>query len=274
MALEVHEGAKADHFVVCLFKPHEKMQDAAAQFILRVEATVRGSGGKIQIKTDKPKEWELFDGKDNFTEPNHLNPAIFDFNCVMVAGFRNTHDVYAWWNSDPVFEILKYRSPVEKMGVYVVEGLQRSYDVSDHNKVAFGERLVFMEFINMQSFKPVQQYVDNYRIYAERTMQEIGIECNLLFSEGVSGVLMNEFPLDACVASFWRMKSDAQFFYDSESYQRQLLVLRRDYSRSFAMLCPMFDERAAMDAAFAKKRQLALEEKKKQVSRRPARGMA
>lgn len=274
MALEVCKGDEADHFVVCLFKRNENVEwEKAHQFVNNVEATIRGSGGNIQIRAEKPKEWEIFDGKDNFSEPNHLNPAIFDFNCVMVGGFRNPHDVGAWWNSDPVFELLKYRSSVEKLGVYRVEGLQRSYDVSDHSKVAFGERLVMMEFINMQSFKPVQQYVDNYRLFAERSLLEIGIDCNLLFSEGVTGVLMNEFPLDACIASFWRMKSDAQVFYDSETYQRQLFVLRRDFSRSFAMLCPMFDERAAMDAAFAKKRQLALEEKKQQqASRRPNRG--
>lgn len=234
---------------------------AAARFINNVESTVRASGGNIQIRTDKPKDWEIFDGKDNFTEPNHLNPAIFDFGCILVAGFKTTHDVYAWWNSDPVFEILKYRSPVEKMGVYVVDGLQPSYDVSDHNKVAFGERLVLVEFVNMQSFKPVQQYVDNYRLFAERSLTEIGMDCNLLFAEGVSGVLMNEFPLDAATASLWRMKSDAQFFYDSDSYQRQLLPLRKDFSRSFALVIPIFDERAAHEVLVEKKKaakQLAL----------------
>jgi len=260
MALEALQGADVDNFVVCLFKRNEKNHDAAHDFINGVEATVRASGGNIQIRTDKPKDWEIFDGKDNFTEPNHLNPAIFDFNCILVAGFRTTHDVHEWWNSDPMFERLKYRSPVEKMGVYVIEGLQQSYDISDHSKVAFGERLVLMEFINMQCFKPVQQYVDNYRLFAERSLTEIGMDCNLLFAEGVSGVLMNEFPLDAALASFWRMKSDAQFFYDSDSYQRHLLSLRKDYSRSFALVVPMFDERAAWEVAQEKKRQAALKQ--------------
>lgn len=252
----------ADYFVVCLFKRNEKVRDAAHDLINRVEAIVRDCGGNIQIRTDKPKDWEIFDGKDEFQEPNHLNPAIFDFNCILVAGFRNTHDVHAWWNSDPMFEILKYRAPLEKMGVYVVEGLQQSYDVSDHAKVAFGERLVLMEFINMRSFKPVQQYVDNYRLFADRSLTEIGMDCNLCFAESVSGVLMNEFPLDATLASFWRMKSDAQFFYDSDSYQRHLLSLRKDYSRSFALVVPMFDERAAWEVAQEKKRQLALNKEK------------
>jgi len=258
MALEAYQGAEVDQFVVCLFKRNEKLHDAAHMFVNNLERTVRDSGGHIQIRTDKPKDWEIFDGKDNFTEPNHLNPAIFDFNCIMVAGFHTTHDVHSWWNSDPMFEILKYRSSVEKMGVYVLEGLQQSYDVSDHSKVAFGERLVLMEFINMMSFKPVQQYVDNYRLFADRSLTEIGMDCNLLFAEGVSGVLMNEFPLDAAIASFWRMKSDAQFFYDSDSYQRQLMSLRRDYSRSFVLVVPMFDEKAAWECAQEKKRQLAI----------------
>lgn len=263
MALEAYEGADPDgpdQFVICLFKRNDKDFITAQRFINNIEATVRDCGGNIQLRTDKPKDWEIFDGKDNFTEPNHLNPAIFDFNCLMVAGFRNTHDVYQWWNSDPMFEILKYRSPVEKMGVYVIEGLQQSYEVSDQslNKVAFGERLVLVEFINMQSFKPVQQYVDNYRLFAERSLNEIGMDCNLLFAEGVSGVLMNEFPLDASIASLWRMKSDALFFYDSDQYQRHLMVLRKDFSRSFAMLIPIADERDPRQVASEKKKQLAL----------------
>merc|ERR1712031_12026 len=74
-----------------------------------------------------------------------------------------------------------------------------------------------------------------------------------LFAEGINGVLMNEFPLDAAIASFWRIKSDAQFFYDSDSYQRQLMVMRKDFSRSFAMLLPIFDERSAFNKAQAAK---------------------
>merc|ERR1712048_873211 len=80
-------------------------------------------------------------------------------------------------------------------------------------------------------------------ILSETAREDIGVECNLLFAESISGVLMNEFPLDAVCASSWRMKSDAQFFYDSDAYQRQLMGLRRDYSRSFAMLVPLVDER-------------------------------
>lgn len=278
MALEVYEGDEEEgphQFVVCLFKKNEKADfKTALHFINNMEATVRGCGGNIQIRTERPKEWEIFDGKENFTEPNHLNPAIFDFNVILVAGFKSTQDVYSWWNSDPMFEILKYRSPVEKMGVYIVEGLQPSYDIADknHNKVAFGERLVLMEFINMQSFKPVQQYVDNYRLFAEKCLTEIGMDCNLVFSEGVSGVLMNEFPLDATVASLWRMKSDAQFFYDSDTYQRTLMVLRKDYSKSFAMLVPIFDERAPWEVAAEKKKQAALVkgERQRVGSRLPA----
>lgn len=267
MAMEVaHDGVEVDHFVVCIFKRNEKEPEAYHNYLNEVQKSIRGSGGNIQIRTDKPKEWEIFDGKDNFAEPNHLNPAIFDFSCIMVGAFRNTHDVCAWWNSDPVFELLKYRTPVEKMGVYVIEGVQKSYDMSDHSKVSFGERLVLMEFINMQSFKPVQQYVDNYRMFAERSLQEIGMDCNLFFAEGVGGVLMNEFPLDAAVASFWRMRSDAQFFYDSESYQRQLLPLRQDFSKSLAMIIPMFDERPSWEAAAEKKKQLAERKKDAAVS--------
>lgn len=261
-----HEGAEdggVHQFVICLFKKNEKLPfKEPLHFINAVEATVRDCGGNIQIRTERPKEWEIFDGKDNFTEPNHLNPAIFDFNSILVAGFRNTHDVYAWWNGDVMFQLLKYRTAVEKMGVYVVEGLQPSYDIADknHNKVAFGERLVLVEFMNMQCFKPVQQYVDNYRLFAERSLTEIGMDCNLLFAEGISGVLMNEFPLDAAVASLWRMKSDGQFFYDSDSYQRTLMVLRKEYSRSFALMIPIFDERAPWEVAAEKKKQLALKQ--------------
>jgi hypothetical protein len=254
------EADGPDQFVICLFKRNEKDHQEyqnSQRFINSVEASIRSSGGKIQIRTERLKDWDIFDGKDNITEPNHLNPAIFDFGVLLVGAFSNSHDVYSWWNSDPVFEILKYRTPIEKMGVYVIEGMQQAYDVSDrnHTKVAFGERLVLIEFINMQSFKPVQQYVDNYRIYAEHSLNDIGIDINMLFAEGVSGVLMNEFPLDAAIASLWRMKSDALLFYDSDAYQRDFMKARKDYSRSLAMLIPIFDERLMEGRELVEKKQ-------------------
>lgn len=256
--MDPSQEVEVDQFVVCLFRRNEQEPEAAKKFIETYESIVRSCGGNVQIRTGRPKEWEVFDGRDNFREPNHLNPAIFDFTDVLVAGFRSTHDVHAWWSSDDIFGILKYRSCIDKMGVYIIEGLQQSFDVENHASVAFGERLVFMEFLSMNCFKPVQQYVDNYRLFAERSLTEIGMDCNLMFAESIDGVLMNEFPLDAVICSSWRMKSDALFFYDSESYQTQLLVLRRDYSRSLAMLMPMFDEKKPWEKAAEKKKQLAL----------------
>lgn len=241
--MEVALQAENDLFVVCLFKCNETDPHSGLAFIDDLEETVAKCDGKVQLRTDMPKDWEIFDGKDNFREPNHLNPAIFHFQSIMIAGFSSTKDVVAWWNSDIVFELLKYRTAVEKMGVFTIEGLRQSYDVTDDRKAAFGERLALLEFMNMQSFKPVQQYVDNYRLFAERSLTELGMDCNLFFADGVSGVLMNEFPLDAVCGSSWRMKTDAQFFYDSDSYQRQLMYLRREYSRSVVMLVPMIDER-------------------------------
>mmetsp|Transcript_31828 Transcript_31828/g.56180 ORF Transcript_31828/g.56180 Transcript_31828/m.56180 type:complete len:271 (+) Transcript_31828:98-910(+) len=255
-------GVEVDQFVIILFKSNEADKMGALDFINRVEDSIRDWEGNIQLRTDKPKDWEIFDGKDHFREPNHLNPAIFDLNCIMVAGFRSTIDVHAWWNSDQVFSLLKYRSSIDKMGVFIVEGLQSSYDVIDEKRVAFGERLVLLELINMEAFKPVQQYVDNYRLFSERALTEIGMDCNLFFAEAISGVLMNEYPLDACCASSWRMRSDAQFWYDSDYYTTQLLPLRQDFSRSFTILVPMVDERMPWET----KKKLANQIKNKEAT--------
>jgi len=237
---------EADQFVVMLFKRCEAdapTRIEAIQFIENIQQTVHAHGGKIQVRTQRPLEWEVFDGRDNFVEPNHLNPAIFDFNAMVVAGFRSTDDVHVWWSSDEIFQLLKYRSCIEKLGIFVVEGLQACFDVNSQTKVAFGERLILMEFMSMQAFKPTQQYVDAYRLFSEKAITEIGMDCNLIFAESVGGVLMNEFPLDAVCASSWRLKSDAHFFYDSDIYQHKLMALRKDFTRSCVICMPMIDEK-------------------------------
>merc|ERR1712187_788428 len=93
----------------------------------------------------------------------------------------------------------------------------------------------------MQAFKPVQHYVDSYKRYSERALQEIGIDCNLLFAEGVNVTLMSEFPLEAACASAWRMRQDSNFWYDAEICQKQLLPLRNEYAVSLALVAPIFD---------------------------------
>jgi hypothetical protein len=231
----------ADHFVVCLMRKRKDMFNEAEKFFQRFEEVLRASGGKVQQRTCTPKNWVVIDGQDNWKQPNHLSPAIFDFDAVIIGAFKTQEELMTWWSSDEMFSLIKARQPIEKLGIYALNGLQQAYDVSDRNKIHYGEKFVFVEFIKMQAFKPVQHYVDCYKRYAERALQEIGIDCSLLFAEGVSVMLMSEFPLEAICASTWRMRMDVNFWCDAEIYQKQLLPLRQSYSTSVAMVLPIHE---------------------------------
>jgi uncharacterized protein (DUF1330 family) len=235
---------EANRFVLCLFKIKDGEKPGAMKLLSVFEETVRRSDGHIQLRSHHPSSWDIFEGIDHSVEPNHLNPAVFDFNCVILAGFKDQDAVHKWWNSDEVFEILKYRSPMEKIGLHIIEGLQESFDVLEHNRIAFGDKLILFEFVQMLAFKPVQQYVDTYKRVAHDMRKSTDfLDCNLLFSEAVCGCLMNEFPLDAACASTWRMKTDANIWYDSEPYQQILTPLRKHRANCLSVLIPMFEDK-------------------------------
>merc|ERR1712232_838208 len=111
-------------------------------FLDTLDKTVRGCGGNIQLRSQKPETWEFLDGKNHFREPNHLNPAIFDFDAITLAGFSSAEELHTWWNSDHLFNLLKSRDCIEKMGIFVVEGLQQSFDVRDRNRLGYGEKII------------------------------------------------------------------------------------------------------------------------------------
>lgn len=230
-----------DQFFVTLIRTYEDQETAAQEWIEKFEATVRDQGGIIQMHSDKTKNWDFLDGKDNHKEPNHLNPAVFDFNIVVIGAFTSPEDMHMWWNSNEVFNIIKWRAPLEKLGIFSIDGLQKAFDVNDRSKVATREKFVLLEFMKMQAFKPVQHYVDCYKRYAERALQEIGIDCNLLYAEGIAVTLMNEFPLDAMCVTTWRMRQDANFWYEADIYQKQLLPLRQEFATSLSMIAPICD---------------------------------
>merc|ERR1711972_262883 len=109
------------------------------------------------MRSDWPQSWDIIDGGDHFVEPNHLSPAIFDFNSVMIIAFHSVDELHKWRDSDSVFELLKFRQAIEKMGIFVLEGLAESWDISDSKKLAFGDKLCLLEFHKLLSFKPMQQ---------------------------------------------------------------------------------------------------------------------
>jgi hypothetical protein len=232
-----------NRFVLCLFKIQDGSKPAAMKLLSVFEETVRSNDGHIQLRSHNPESWEIFEGRDHHVEPNHLNPAVFDFNCVLLAGFKDQEAVHKWWNSDQVFDVLKYRTGLEKMGFYIIEGLQESFDVLEHNRLAFGDKMVLFEFVQMLAFKPVQQYVDTYKKVAHEIRLSMDVmDCNLLFAEAICGVLMNEFPLDAACASTWRNRSDASGWYELEAYQENLVPLRKTYAHCLSVLIPMFED--------------------------------
>mmetsp|Transcript_25734 Transcript_25734/g.58564 ORF Transcript_25734/g.58564 Transcript_25734/m.58564 type:complete len:269 (-) Transcript_25734:70-876(-) len=247
------EAFEADQFVCFLFRFKEKAQVEATQFVDRLIQSVRDRGGKLQTRSDNAKLWEVVDGGVHLEEPNHLNPAIFDFTSIALAGFSTLEEVQMWWNSDQVFNILKFRDPIEKMGIYVIEGLQKSTDLLERNRFHFGDRILFFEFMKTLSFRPLQQYVDDYKRAAETAKQTVGKDCSLLFAESVSTIFFNEFPLDMVCASSWRMKPDAHQWYDATLYQEHLMPLRKEYSRCLSLLVPIFPEDRVDDFERAKK---------------------
>ncbi|CAE8675651.1 unnamed protein product, partial [Polarella glacialis] len=231
---------EAEHFVILVFKKREDDTAAATQIINCLEDEIRAHGGKIQLRNDRPEQWEILDGQDNYLEPNHLNPAIFDFDTIMLAAFQSSEYVQTWWNSDAVFNLLKYRVSVEKMGIFTVDGLIPAFDVQFKSKMAFGDKLMFLEFLKLKAFKPMQQYVDNYKRFASQAVKDIGTACHLLFAEGISGVLMNDFPIEAACASSWRTRQDAHMWYESNTYQEKLMPDRSNYARCFTLVVPIF----------------------------------
>merc|ERR1719235_174168 len=228
-----------DKFVVMLMRLQNVDAPQCQAFLARLEHSVKELGGKIQLRSARPSEWDIYDGRDNFVAPDHLHPAVFDFNAMVVAAFAGIEETHAWWNSDQVFNTLKNREGVEKFGAYVMDGLRASFDIAYSRES--GDRFLFFEIMSMQDFKPTQHYLDLYKRFAEKAIIEIGFDCNLLFAEGVSRILVSEFPVDAVCASAWRLKTDVKFWYESASYQEQLLPWRQTACRSFAALIPVQD---------------------------------
>eukprot|EP00928_Gymnodinium_smaydae_P073814 TRINITY_DN56948_c0_g1_i1.p1 TRINITY_DN56948_c0_g1~~TRINITY_DN56948_c0_g1_i1.p1 ORF type:complete len:275 (-),score=48.93 TRINITY_DN56948_c0_g1_i1:287-1111(-) len=243
--------ATPDFFVLCLFKCRADCAEKAGDIIRSLESSIRDKGGTIQMRCDEPKNWHIVDGKDNFKEANHLSPAVFDVEAIVMGAFSTTELIHAWWTSEEVFEIMKWREPVEKMGVYVFDGLQTARDVTETTSLYCSDRFILLELLKMHAFKPVQHYVDCYKRFAERSMQEVGVECNLLFAEGVRAVLMDEFSLEAACASAWPMRQDMNVFYDSNVYQQELMPMRCDYATCLTMLVPINEDSRSQRASKA-----------------------
>jgi len=232
------EDVEVDHFVVCLFRCAEGATDVAWKFVNELETVAREHNGKTFLRADNPKTWEVFDGHGQFVEPDHLNPAIFDFNCVSILGFGGLEHVHNWWSSDEVHELLSLRESIEKMGIFAVEGLQKATDMGERNRWAFGDRLLLLELMNISHYEPAQQYTDKY----QQLINRIGLSSTLLFAESVSHVLASEFPIDHACATSWRMKSEAQRWYDTDLYKDHLMPLRKEASRSLSILIPIFPD--------------------------------
>lgn len=233
---------EADCFVLCLFKRSEIDMAGGLNFTNAFEKSIRSKGGRIPLKSDNPQKWEVLEGKDQFIEANHLQPAIFDFNSVIIGAMRTAEDIQSWWTSDEVFELLKRKDAILKMGVFIVDGLLKGVDTVARHQFAFGDKIVLLELSKVMSFKPLQLYADNYKRFAANAIKEIGVPCRLLFAEGAQGVLMNDFPLEVTCASTWRSKADAHLWFAATYYQEVLAPPRMDFSRSLTIIIPMFED--------------------------------
>lgn len=232
----------ADKFVVCIFRFSDPRSAAANAFLEELETCISQNDGKVVLRSQNMDEWQIYDGKDNLIAPNHLSPAIFDVNTIMLLGFESFNAVQAWWKSEEMFGCLMRRAAAEKIGIYSFEGL-RELQTGDTARFAFAEKFVHMEFLSIQDFRPCQRFLDLYKRFSEKAILEIGMDCNLLFSDTAHDVFMSEFPLQAMCASGWRLKTDPHFWYESVSYKEQLLGERERNSVSFAAVIPVTDPR-------------------------------
>lgn len=245
----------ADRFLICIFKYAQSDRLTAVQFLKDFERTARDKDGKIPVRSEHPTNWVSVEGGDHREEPNHLQPAAFDFNCILLLAFAGDEDIHKWWFSDEVFALLKNRSCMAKIGIFVIDGLQESFDIRDTHRTLVGERLILFEFLKLEAFKAPQQYVDDYKRFAQ-TKADGSRDVNLLFAEGISKVLMNEFPLGAACASLWRSQADMQTWYESDVYQEQLKPLRAETTSCHVVLMPMFEER--LDMLLKAKKEISL----------------
>lgn len=235
----------ADKFVVCIFRFSDPRGAEATAFLETLEKCIAQNEGKVVLRSQAWEEWQVYDGGNNFIAPNHLNPAIFDFNTIMLVGFESFNAVQSWWKSEEMFSCLMRRSAAEKIGIYSFEGLRELQ--TNNERFSFSEKFVYMEFISIQNFRPCQRFLDLYKRFSEKAILEIGMDCNLLFSDTAHDVFMSEFPLHAMCASGWRLKTDPHFWYDSSSYKQQLLSWREENSVSFAAVIPAVDPKALGD---------------------------
>eukprot|EP00933_Yihiella_yeosuensis_P038416 TRINITY_DN3234_c0_g5_i1.p1 TRINITY_DN3234_c0_g5~~TRINITY_DN3234_c0_g5_i1.p1 ORF type:complete len:284 (-),score=50.48 TRINITY_DN3234_c0_g5_i1:226-1077(-) len=244
MALEPYDE-EADQFLLCVFKKNTECDDWAApiKYITKMEGSMKKYGATIQLRSDRPENWEILDGQDNYVEPNHLNPAIFDFDSILLAGFKTTQDVYTWWTSEEVFELMKWREPLDKLGVFVIEGMTKAVDPFSKQTGVFGDKHMYFELMKQQSFQPMQYYCDNYKRLIYQGMKEMGVVSTICFAEGVGGVLMSDFPIEAACASAWKTKADIHGWFESNIYQKNLYGTRMEYSKSVTMIVPLMEDR-------------------------------
>jgi hypothetical protein len=242
MASELAMEATEQYVITMLRYGHERKQEAI-KWVDHLVQTVRQHSGKVQARAQKPSGWEVFDGKEHFVSPNHLSPACFDFNMFLVFAFERLEEVQHWWHSDAVFACLKSRGDlIEKWGLFVVDGLATSFDILDRERFQFGEKFILLEPLQMTSFRPVQSFVDDYKRLAKRSMTDAGVDVHTIMAEGVKSMLMNEFPLDAVIATTWRLRDDAVWWYESDLYRKELMLTRQEFSNSMAILIPIYDE--------------------------------
>jgi len=249
-------GGQADFFAVCMLKAREGAGPRCRLFEQTFVDGIRANGGKIHMWSDKPGDWEVLEGGDHLREPHHLAPAAFDISALILAGFPSDEEAHVWWHSDEVFAMMKDRGAVEKLGIFIVPGLQQAIDLEERSRYSFGDRILIIELMQTHSFKHMQQYVDDLKWFAARgpqAVEEKSISCNLLFAEHCGGVLASEFPLDAAAVSAWKVMSDAREWFDCEFYQGRLVAQRRPYSRCLVLAVPLFREERIDDLLRAKK---------------------
>jgi len=245
MAVTVVPYEAFDTFVLCLIKSVDGADaEDIRDFVEHLELSVRALSGKVQLVSVDSREWLVFDGEEHLVAPDHLSEAYFGFDCLLVCAFGSIDAVHRWWSSDEVFEVLKHRSAIEKLGIHAIDGNLPGFDVTNLEKFNYGDKFMLLELMGMQNFKPMHAYLSEFKRFVDQSQAaKKKTESKLVFADSVLAALMNEIPLDLTLGTFWRLRDDAIAFHNQEAYQQRLKPLRQEFSRSVVMLVPIFEVR-------------------------------
>mmetsp|Transcript_27530 Transcript_27530/g.71432 ORF Transcript_27530/g.71432 Transcript_27530/m.71432 type:complete len:272 (-) Transcript_27530:73-888(-) len=228
--------ASRDTYVLCVFDFEDPADDVASKFITNLLEGIHLYNAEVVLHSRDKDNWHVIEGKQHLEAQDHLSPAIFDFNYMVLTVWDSFPQVQEWWRSNELFSNIKLRHALGqpmKMGVYSFDGV---FPVEPETC-----RYLFLEFLSFNRFREMQAYLDMYKRYGQKAVLEIGIDVRVLFCGTPHDTLLSEFPIDGVVATGWKLKTDPSFWFTAPSYRKDLEGLRQQNSTSLTVVIPLQD---------------------------------